>query len=377
MTPKNLSRSCSVVGAITLSALLLPLTAAHAAAPAPRVTASTADAFGRVADAVFTDRTAALLDGAPTARTSLKATTAGIRVPDTLARTEKTAVSSLHGTRSRLAALGEAYSAADTKVTVNRTRVTGRLATVWVTETTTLTYRKIRGDEPATTGFRAHHVLTFAAGPHGGWKLAGERSTDKGPRQVNEPVTTAPRRTTMAVVDAPRAATTYPAPANPKTLTGGPYDYAGMATYAEKYWKNYNPAYRSFNSVGGDCTNYLSQSLKAGGWATVAGSDEEYGTWNYTASTQTDTWVGVNEWSWFTQTAKRSTPLANVYQMDIGDVMQMDFDKDGSKDHSMITSYRSASGVPYVTYHDTDTYRRSLSSLLAAYPNAAYYAYRT
>ena len=63
--------------------------------------------------------------------------------------------------------------------------------------------------------------------------------------------------------------------------------------------------------------------------------------------------------------------------MDIGDVMQMDFDKDGSKDHSMITSYRSASGVPYVTYHDTDTYRRSVSSLLAAYPNAAYYAYRT
>ena len=108
MTPKNLSRSCSVVGAITLSALLLPLSTAHATAPvSPRVTTSTADAFGRVADAVFTDRTAALLDGAPTARTSLKATTAGIRVPDTLARTEKTAVSSLHGTRSRLAALGE------------------------------------------------------------------------------------------------------------------------------------------------------------------------------------------------------------------------------------------------------------------------------
>ncbi|MEU4086519.1 amidase domain-containing protein [Streptomyces aureus] len=378
MTPKNLSRSCSVVGAITLSALLLPLSAAHAAAPvSPRVTASTADAFGRVADAVFTDRTAALLDRAPAERTALRATTAGIRVPAALTRTENTALTSLHGTRSRLAALGEAYSAADTKVTVNRTRVKGPLATAWVTETTTLTYRRIRGDEPPTTGFRAHHVLTFAALPDGTWKLLSERSTDKGPRQVNEPVPTTLRRAPMAAVDAPRAATTYPAPANPKTLTGGPYDYAAMATYAETYWKNYNPAYRSFNSVGGDCTNYLSQSLKAGGWTTVASSGEEYGTWNYTASTQTDTWVGVNEWSWFTQTAKRSTPLANIYQMDVGDVMQMDFDKDGSKDHSMITSYRSASGVPYVTYHDTDTYRRSVSSLLAAYPTTAYYAYRT
>lgn len=377
MMAKNLSRSCSTVGAITLSALLLPLSAAHAAAPAPRVTASTADAFGRVADAVFTDRTAALLDGAPTARTALKATTAGIRVSDTLVHAENTAVSSLHGTRSRLAALGEAYSAADTRVAVNRTRVTGQRATAWVTETTTLTYRRIRGDEPPTTGFRAHHVLTFAARPDGTWKLTGERSTDKGPRQVNEPVTTTSRRTTMAAVDAPRAAITYPAPANAKTLTGGPYDYAAMATYAETYWKNYNPAYRSFNSVGGDCTNYVSQSLKAGGWAPVTSSDEDYGTWNYGATTQTDTWVGVNELSWFTQTARRSTPLANVYQMDVGDVMQMDFDKDGSKDHSMITSYRSATGVPYVTYHDIDTYRRSVSSLIASYPNAAYYAYRT
>jgi hypothetical protein len=374
---KKLGRSGTTAAAITLSAVLLPLSAAHAAAPTPRVTASTADAFGRVADAVFTDRTSALLEGTPTARTALKATTAGIQVSDTLARTESTAVSSLHGTRARLAALGEAYSAADTRVTVDRTRVTGQRATAWVTETTTLTYRRIRGDEPPTTAFRAHHALTFAARADGTWRLTGERSTDQGPRQVNEPVSTTPRRTTMAVVDAPRAATTYPAPANAKNLTGGPYDYAGMATYAETYWKNYNPAYRSFNAVGGDCTNYLSQSLKAGGWTLATDSDEEYGTWNYGPSTQTDTWVGVNEWSWFTQTARRTTPLANVYQMDVGDVMQMDFDKDGSKDHSMITSYRSSSGVPYLTYHDTDTYRRSVSSLIASYPNSAYYAYRT
>jgi len=375
---KKLSRRCSTVTAVALSAVLLPLSAAHAADTSPAtVNRATTDAFGRAADAVFTDRTAALLDGSQATRTALKPA-GGIPLSAALTRTENTAVSSLRGTRSRLAALGEAYTAADTQVTVNRTRVKGKRATAWVTETTTLTYEKIRGDEPDTTGFRAHHVLTFTAQPDGTWKLSGERSTDKGPRQVNEPVTgTTPRKTTMAAVDAPRAATTYPAPANPKTLTGSTYDYAAMATYAEKYWKNYNTAYRKFNSVGGDCTNYLSQSLNAGGWKQVSSSSEEYGTWSYGTSTQTDTWVGVNEWSWFTQTAKRTTALANVYQMDVGDVMQMDFDKDGSKDHSMITSYRSSSGVPYLTYHDTDTYRRSVSSILASYPTSAYYAYRT
>ncbi|MFF1812351.1 amidase domain-containing protein [Streptomyces sp. NPDC058251] len=379
----KLSRRGSTVTALALSAVLLPLSAAHASPSVDRATAhqlnrATTDAFGRTADALFTDRTAALLDRTQAApRTALKAT-AGIRLSAGLTRTENTAVTSLRGTRSRLAALGEAYTAADTEVTVDRTRVKGERATAWVTETTTLTYKKIRGDEPATTGFRAHHELTFTAQSDGTWKLTGERSTDQGPRQVNQPVTSTPLgKTTMAAVDAPRAATSYPAAANPKKLTGAAYDYAAMATYAEKYWKNYNPAYRKFNSAGGDCTNYLSQSLKAGGWKQVTSSGEEYGTWSYGTSTQTDTWVGVNEWSWFTQTAKRSKPLANVYQMAVGDVMQMDFNKDGSKDHSMITSYRSSSGIPYLTYHDTDTYRRSVSSIIASYPNSAYYAYRT
>ncbi|MFD4551948.1 amidase domain-containing protein [Streptomyces sp. NPDC058466] len=379
----KLSRRGSTVTALALSAVLLPLSAAHASPSVDRATAhqlnrATTDAFGRTADALFTDRTAALLDRTQAApRTALQAT-AGIRLSAGLTRTENTAVTSLRGTRSRLAALGEAYTAADTEVTVDRTRVKGERATAWVTETTTLTYKKIRGDEPATTGFRAHHELTFTAQSDGTWKLTGERSTDQGPRQVNQPVTsTLLGKTTMAAVDAPRAATSYPAAANPKKLTGAAYDYAAMATYAEKYWKNYNPAYRKFNSAGGDCTNYLSQSLKAGGWKQVTSSGEEYGTWSYGTSTQTDTWVGVNEWSWFTQTAKRSKPLANVYQMAVGDVMQMDFNKDGSKDHSMITSYRSSSGIPYLTYHDTDTYRRSVSSIIASYPNSAYYAYRT
>jgi hypothetical protein len=374
-----LSRRCSTLAAVALSTVLLPISAAHAAgdsaADTPKVDRATTETFGRIADAVLSDRTNALLDGAQVARTKAHFA-GGVRLSSALSRTENSTVSALHSRRSRLAALGEAYSAADTRVAVTRTRVKDRRTTVEVTETTTLTYKKIRGDEPATTGFTAHHELTFTTGSDGTWQLSGMRSTDQGPREINQPATTT--KTTMAAVDAPRAATTWPAPAKPKKLgTGSAYNYAAMAAYAEKYWKNYNSAYRRFNSAGGDCTNYLSQSLKAGGWKPVTSSAEDYGTWWYGTSGQSDSWVGVNEWSWFTQTAKRTTSLANVYQMDIGDVMQMDFDKDGSKDHSMLTTYRSASGVPYLTYHDTDTYRRSVSSLIASYPNSAYYAYRT
>ncbi len=47
------------------------------------------------------------------------------------------------------------------------------------------------------------------------------------------------------------------------------YDRAKAKAYIDTYWKNYNPAYPSFHHGGGDCTNFISQVLYAGGmpWA--------------------------------------------------------------------------------------------------------------
>jgi hypothetical protein len=131
---RTLSR-CSTVAATVLSATLLPLSAAHAAdASAPTATPTTVDSFGRIADAVLTDRTAALLDRPQLARTARKPQ-GNAQLSPTLSRTESTNLASVQGTRARLAVLGEAYSDADTKTTVDSTRVEGRRATVRVTET--------------------------------------------------------------------------------------------------------------------------------------------------------------------------------------------------------------------------------------------------
>ena len=43
------------------------------------------------------------------------------------------------------------------------------------------------------------------------------------------------------------------------------YDRQKAKQYIEKYWKNYNPAYPSFGGYGGDCANFISQILHAGG----------------------------------------------------------------------------------------------------------------
>src|SRR5450759_2910561 len=43
------------------------------------------------------------------------------------------------------------------------------------------------------------------------------------------------------------------------------YNGAAAAAYADAYWQNYNAAWPSFANSGGDCTNFVSQALYAGG----------------------------------------------------------------------------------------------------------------
>ncbi|MFH8803416.1 amidase domain-containing protein [Streptomyces sp. NPDC017936] len=380
-------RRAAILGAAATSvvagvALLPNWSAGAAVVDDPKVDARTKATFQRLADAVFTDRTDALVTGEQGDRD--KPLTDGfsgdVKLSAGTARTEDAALSSLGQRKDKLAKAGEKYSKASTTVTLNATRVTGRTAKAAVTETTTLTYANATGSQPRTTGFQARHELTFKADRHGDWQLTDIRDTDQGGLAVNTLSKPTPVKATTTVDDtmpnAPRAATTRNPAAAPKT--GTTYDYKAMAAYAEKYWNVYNTDYPDFNGhgAGGDCTNFVSQALKAGGWKHVPGYVYDYTKWFGNADIQSDSFIGVNEWSWFAQNSKRTTSLANVYQLEVGDVLQMDFDRDGSKDHTMIVTYKS-NGVPYVTYHSNNTLRRSVASLVASYPTAYYYAYRT
>lgn len=53
-------------------------------------------------------------------------------------------------------------------------------------------------------------------------------------------------------------------------------DYNAAGVYARKYVKDYNPAYADFNQFGGDCTNFASQILKAGGISELIHIDDYY-----------------------------------------------------------------------------------------------------
>ncbi|MGR8007303.1 amidase domain-containing protein [Streptomyces hypolithicus] len=375
--------------AVAAAAVVLPATAGaswyESAAPTASGTVdrATTDSFGRLADAVLTERTAALLDGRQTRR-STPSNDRKVRLSSGLSRSEGGAWSSLHDRKQRLRDLGEAYTGADTEVGVDGVKVRKDKAKVRVTETTTLTYKKIRGNEPRTTGFQAHHELTFAQSAGGTWALTGIRATDTGLAAVNAPLKTPMVKATAdgGLPVATKASTTRPwrQPAAKPTSNANGYNYAAMAAYAEKHWSRYNPAYPSYDGAGagGDCTNFVSQALKAGGWKHAPGSWDDYHKWWSDPSLgNTLSWVGVNEWSWFALSSQRTPNLSNVWEMGVGDVLQVDFNRDGSKDHTMMVSYRSQRGTPYLTYHSNNTYRKSLASIIASYPTANYFAYRT
>lgn len=43
------------------------------------------------------------------------------------------------------------------------------------------------------------------------------------------------------------------------------YDVSAVISYAKTYWSDYNPNYSNYNDIGGDCANFVSQCLHAGG----------------------------------------------------------------------------------------------------------------
>jgi hypothetical protein len=129
------------------------------------------------------------------------------------------------------------------------------------------------------------------------------------------------------------------------------YDRASAATYADTYWQSYNPAWPSFAKKGGDCTNFVSQALYAGGIAMrpsplYAGDAAWYmlqskgRRWSNSLS-----WINVQSQRAFLQSLG-ATEVASYYGVAPGalvasnaaqgDVVLYDWDNDGVYDHDSI-----------------------------------------
>ncbi len=101
------------------------------------------------------------------------------------------------------------------------------------------------------------------------------------------------------------------------------YDRVKAVEYARRHAFNYNSAYYNFSAIGGDCTNFISQCLHAGG---IPMNFSRYGWYYKTLNDRAPAWTGVNEFWAFAlandDVGVKITPCS-LAQVRIGDVIQL------------------------------------------------------
>jgi hypothetical protein len=147
--------------------------------------------------------------------------------------------------------------------------------------------------------------------------------------------------------------------------------------YLFAHWNNYNVAeWGDLNSIGGDCMNFVSQSLLARGWAMT---DEWY---SYDAGSDWgDAWGHVPSFDeWLRAHPEYGASTLSFDQRDqvkIGDLVVFDWDGDGSLDHiQVVSSITVVDGVTKIGMvgHNLDSDYRDLDTVITVdHPGATGY----
>ncbi len=143
------------------------------------------------------------------------------------------------------------------------------------------------------------------------------------------------------------------------------YNRYAAVRYALKWAYSRNPCFYDFQDIGGDCTNFVSQSLYAGcGEMNFSGDDG----WYYISSyDRAPAWTGVD----FLRRFLLSNSGAGVYGeltelsgLEEGDVIQL-ANPSGRFYHSLFVSYVGRPAIPeniYVCAHSINARNKRLST---------------
>ncbi|MDT0329218.1 amidase domain-containing protein [Nocardiopsis lambiniae] len=273
-------------------------------------------------------------------------------------------------------------AAADVAVSLIEIAAESDRATITVEENSKLYYQNPAPGEPEFSEYWLRHEFVFVQG-RSGWVLLD--STPEFAPGVLLPAT--------QVIDT-GSALEEPEVAGEAETTGRPLETAegsGMGTmalskankkkvvdYAQKYVKNYNKNYRSYKQ---DCTNFVSQAMKSGGWkhtGSVIGRKSSTN-WFYGSMTATTsyTWAGAENWGIFARDKSKRTKKITLKSLAAGDILQAAWRKNSAKDHSMIVVKTGSGGEKYLNYHSTDTKEEKLSRIRQRHPGATWYPHRT
>jgi hypothetical protein len=125
------------------------------------------------------------------------------------------------------------------------------------------------------------------------------------------------------------------------------YNRREAVRYAERWWDDYNPAYRKFTN---NCTNFISQCLHAGG-APMTGWQNRSKGWWYRSDNWSYSWSVANAMRWYlsgSQSGLRGEEKQTASDLVPGDVICYDFDGDGTWQHTTIVVAKDANNEPLV-----------------------------
>ena len=105
------------------------------------------------------------------------------------------------------------------------------------------------------------------------------------------------------------------------------YDRISAVEYAKKWAYKRNNKYYNFDSVGGDCTNFISQCLYAG--SKVMNYKKDLGWYYINANNKSPSWTGVEFLYNFLVNNKEVGPFGKEVKQEkiqLGDIAQLSFD---------------------------------------------------
>ncbi|WP_345762377.1 amidase domain-containing protein [Diaminobutyricibacter sp. McL0608] len=143
---------------------------------------------------------------------------------------------------------------------------------------------------------------------------------------------------------------------------------AKQLAYAMAHWNDYNTAeYGDLNPVGGDCANFVSQTLIARGWKMNSqwfnhnAADQWSPAWGYVPAM--DDYLRANA----TQLGITQFGLDHRDRIKVGDIVMFDWDDNNSLDHVQIVSAKSRAGSTIrikMVGHNVDTDYRDLDETI-------------
>lgn len=144
------------------------------------------------------------------------------------------------------------------------------------------------------------------------------------------------------------------------------YDRVKAVAYAHKWAMGRNPVYYDFSQIGGDCTNFISQCIHAGGG--IMNYTKTFGWYYSNLNNRSPSWTGVQYLQNFLLRSKKDIgPYAVEYsleQLQIGDIIQLGR-SDGTFYHSLIivsTDNTRNMDKILIASHSYDSDNRPLSS---------------